>query len=138
MATESVLVDTTHWIAFFGGGDALGRKAVALLLARGRALSCPVVTTEVLRGFAREGEADDAAGVLRRCGFRAETRGVAERAGWLGRRKRVVREGIPTSDLLIAALSQEEDVPILTSDPHFRSIPGCRLLRSDEVLRSVS
>ena len=65
-------------------------------------------------------------------------REIAEKAGWLGRGGSIVRFAVPTSDLLIAATSIEERAPVLSSDPHFRRIPGCRVLSSRDVLRGKS
>lgn len=135
MAGRLVLADTTHWIAFFGGGDAEARAAVAVLLATERLLTCSVVIAEVIRGFSVDTQAAFAIGVLRKCRYLSTRREIAEKAGWLGRGGSIVRFAIPTSDLLIAATSIEERVPVLTSDPHFKRIAGCLVVSSRDVLR---
>jgi predicted nucleic acid-binding protein len=116
------LGDTTAWIALRRGRPA-AVATVRRLLRRGTLAVCDPVTLELLRGArnVRELNALRASlAVLPGCAVApsAWTRaqdvleGLALHRG--GRHR-----GVPPMDLLIAAVAQEHDLPVLHDDAHF-------------------
>jgi predicted nucleic acid-binding protein len=116
------LGDTTAWIALRRGRPA-AVASVRRLLRRGTLAMCDPVALELVRGArnARELNALRAGlALLPACAVAASTwtraqdvlEGLALHRG--GRHR-----GVPPMDLLIAAVAQEHDLPVLHDDAHF-------------------
>jgi len=116
------LGDTTAWIALRRGRPA-AVASVRRLLRRGTLAVCDPVTLELLRGArnVRELKALRAGlALLPACGVAppswTRAQDTLERlALHRGGRHR----GVPPIDLLIAAVAQEHDLPVLHDDAHF-------------------
>jgi predicted nucleic acid-binding protein len=120
--TPEALSDTTAWIALRHGPPAAA-AGVRRLLRRGTLGVCDPVALELLRG-ARNGRELNAlrAGLalLPACPVPASAwtraqdvlEGLALHRG--GRHR-----GVPPMDLLIAAVAQEHDLPVLHDDAHY-------------------
>lgn len=116
------LGDTTAWIALRRGRPTAA-KSVRRLLGRGTLAVCDPVAVELMRGARNVRELNALrAGValLPACGVAASTwtraqdvlEGLALHRG--GRHR-----GVPPMDLLIAAIAEEHDLPVLHDDAHF-------------------
>jgi predicted nucleic acid-binding protein len=116
------LGDTTAWIALRRGRPA-AVASVRRLLRRGTLAVCDPVTLELLRG-ARNGRELTAL----RAGLALLPACAVSPSSWIhaqdvlealalhrGGRHR----GVPPMDLLIAAVAQEHDLPVLHDDAHF-------------------
>ena len=116
------LGDTTAWIALRRGRPA-AVASVRRLLRRGTLAMCDPVALELVRGARNAPELNALrAGLapLPACAVAASTwtraqdvlEGLALHRG--GRHR-----GVPPMDLLIAAVAQEHDLPVLHDDAHF-------------------
>jgi predicted nucleic acid-binding protein len=123
---DSVLVDSSVWIGFFGG-DARAIGALTALKDAHRIVICGQIKQEVLQGsrdakaLARveremaiwDYEAEQPADFVVAAGMYANLR-------WKGLT-------IPAADCLIAAVAKRCDMRVCAIDPHFERIPGVRL-----------
>lgn len=116
------LGDTTAWIALRRGRPAAA-KSVRRLLRRGTLAVCDPVAVELMRGARNIRELNalraglallPACAVAPSSWTRAQDvlEGLALHRG--GRHR-----GVPPLDLLIAAVAQEHDLPVLHDDAHF-------------------
>jgi hypothetical protein len=130
-----VLADTTAWIALRRGSPTAVTH-VRRLLRRGVVAVCDPVTLELLRGARNVREFNALRGhlaLLPECAVAPSTWARAadvleQLAHFRGGRHR----GVPPTDLLIAAVAEEHDLPILHDDSHFEligQVTGQPLLR---------
>ena len=119
---QLVLIDTSIWIeALRPDGFASCREAVARFAAAGRAATCDVVLTEVLRGARNESQAREwAHGLLALRVLSADGLGVV--AARIGRAVREAGASPPLGDLLIAAVALRHGAVVLHRDRHLHKI----------------
>jgi predicted nucleic acid-binding protein len=127
------LIDTSAWIEFFRAkGDATLKARVADLISFGAAVyTCPI-RFELFVGARPQDLTDLRAGL----GFARRLPLTSEHwdaAAALGAKLRASGHSIPASDLLIATVAHEENIPLLARDEHFlalrlRLLPGLQLI----------
>jgi predicted nucleic acid-binding protein len=123
---EGVLVDTSAWVAYFRGLEP-ARSAVFALLQEGRALRCGPVELELRQGLRRP-DADRVLSLwLGLTPLRVEEIDFAS-AGDLLRDLRSRGVTVPAMDALIASLAVRREVPLLTLDQHFATVPGLQVM----------
>ena len=126
-ARDSVLVDSSVWIGFFGG-DARAIAALTSLKEAHRIVICGQVKQEVVQGSRdakalarverRDGDLGLRSGAAGR--FRRGRPPVSPRLRWKG-------TTIPAADCLIAAVAKRCDLRVCTIDPHFERVPRLKL-----------
>ena len=125
--TDTVLIDTSAWIAFFRGDEPVATQ-VEQTLAEGSAAFCGVVELELRQGIRPE-EREQVLSLLG-----AVTRLPTEEADWAQagdlladlRRKGIT---LPSTDGLIAHLALRHRAVLLEQDNHFRHFPSLMRLR---------
>ena len=126
-----VLVDSSAWIeSFRAEGDAELTRKVADLVAEGRAAVAGIIKLELLSG-ARGHEVDRLQKNLSLMPLVPTQEDHYEAAGRLGSELRRAGISIPASDLLIATIAVDLDIPLLHCDRHFDRIAQHRPLRFD-------
>lgn len=122
-----VIVDTSVWVEYFKGGDALTRAALRDLIRAEQTALVGVVLAELLQGCRTPKEAEMILSKLAGLRFLETDFSTWRRSGELSASLR--RKGItlPLSDLIIAALALEHHCQVYTLDPHFDRIPGLTL-----------
>ncbi len=124
-----ILVDSSAWIeSFRSEGDAEVTRKVADLVAEGQAAVAGIIKLELLSG-ARGNEVGRLHRNLSLMPLIPTQEDHYERAGRLGSELRRMGASIPASDLLIATLAVDFDIPLLHCDRHFDRIAQCRRLR---------
>jgi predicted nucleic acid-binding protein len=123
----NILIDTSAWVDFFRGASKTA-DAVAMLIEKGHASICGVISYELIQGAKSEDEALHLSGVLSGLHYIEMTPDLWIRAGNIsaGLRRRGVT--LPMSDLLIGAIALEHGLEVLTLDEQFASIPGLKLI----------
>ena len=125
-----ILVDSSAWIeSFRTDGDSRLTALVVDLVATGEAAVAGIIKLELLSG-AREREVAQLSRNLSLLPLVPTREDHYEAAGRLGSELRRKGLTIPASDLLIAALALESDIPLLHRDQHFDRIAEYRPLRS--------
>lgn len=127
LTMRGVVVDTSVRVDFLRGGRGRAAAAVEELVRSARAVTCGIVLAGLLAGVkdaARRDRLQDALAGLDYVEMREETwKRVGELAAGLRGRGRT----LPMSDLIVAALAMEHDLPVFTVDNHFRYVPGLQL-----------
>jgi predicted nucleic acid-binding protein len=113
------LIDTSAWIEFFRArGDAALKSRVADLISFGEAAyTCPI-RFELFLGASPKELKDLRAGL----GFAPRLTLTPQHwdvAANLGAKLRSAGHSMPASDLLIATVAHEEELPLLARDQHF-------------------
>lgn len=129
LRTNGVLIDTAAWIDFANNRDRAIGDAVQTLIEQSRAVLCGPVVAELLSGARTEAErqfiSDLVAGTQYEELARRHWVGAGDlRAGLLAR-----GHDVPLSDTVVAALALDGGFELLTTDAHFRRIPGIRFHR---------
>jgi hypothetical protein len=126
----NILIDTSAWVDFFRGTSKTA-DAVAMLIEKGQASICGVISYELIQGAKSEDEALHLSGLLSALHYIEMTSDLWTKAGSISARLR--RKGItlPMSDLLIGAIALEHGLEVLTLDEHFASIPGLKQYHSE-------
>lgn len=131
MIPESVLIDTSAWIASFKrtGGLELKEYVRNAVLA-GVAATTPIIILELLQGCRNAGEREGLRLSLESLEVMAITQPVWERAYDLG--FSLPRRGltIPTADLIIAAVAIESRCILLHRDRHYELLARHSQLRT--------
>jgi predicted nucleic acid-binding protein len=122
LTRPEALGDTTAWIALRRGRPAAA-ASVRRLLRRGTLAVCDPVALELARGArnVRELSALRARlALLPACAVAPSTwRRAQDVLEGLALRRGGKHPGVPPMDLLIAAVAEEHDVPVLHDDAHF-------------------
>lgn len=130
---DSVLIDTSAWIEFFrADGDLRYRVKISQLLDDNEAALCGVIFAELLKGARSEKEFRELEDRLTTLIYLETPEALWKKVGKTA--SLLLRRGvqIPTTDLLIAILAAENNVPLLQKDRHFSLIErqlGLELLR---------
>ena len=126
----NVLVDTSIWIEYFNKPDSNVGKSLKSLLKKGRVVIAGIILTELLQGAKIEREFESILESMLALPFLETTLNT-----WIqsGRISSVLRkEGIliPTTNLIIASLSLEDNCRIFTLDLHLNKIPNINIFQS--------
>ncbi len=116
------LVDTSAWIEFFRPkGDPLIKARVhEILAADDAAYTCPIRFELVLGARPAEmADLETGLGLAKRLEL---TPSHWDAAATLGAKLRAQGIQIPASDLLIATVARQENIPLLTTDGHFAQL----------------
>ncbi|MFA5353233.1 MAG: PIN domain-containing protein [Thermodesulfovibrionales bacterium] len=126
MTENGVIVDTSVLIGFFKDTEGVA-GAVEDLLQQGRVVITGIVLAELLQGMKNLREELLLDDFLLAVSTLELTTGIWLKAGRLALALR--RKGItlPLTDVAIAALAIEHDLPVFTLDKHFKEIPEVRL-----------
>lgn len=127
-AGRGVLADTCAWIDFFSPAGGPLAEAVGQALAIGGVRLCGVVLYEVAQGIRSERERRTLLPALEALDFLEMDRATWLRAAGISAALRRGGITIPMSDIVIASLALEHDLPVLTVDPHFSEVPGLKVL----------
>ncbi len=123
MAPETVLVDTSAWIASFKkAGDQRLKEFVRQSILGGLAVSCPIIVLELLQGCRSTEERDALRIKLESLDMLPITSHVWEKAYELGFTLRRKGLTIPATDLIIAGLAIEHKSLLLHQDEHYEKI----------------
>ena len=119
----NVLVDTSIWIEYFNKPDSNAGKSLENLLKKGRVFLTGIILTELLQGAKIEKEFESILESMLALPFLETTINTWIQSGRISfalRKKGII---IPTTDLIIASLSLENNCKIFTLDLHYNKIP---------------
>lgn len=121
-----ILVDSSVWIDFYRGTETeQTQKLEQHIAASSDICVCGLVITEVLQGFPKQSDHDDARADFSKLIYLADDRSTFELSATIFRELR--RQGITirkTIDCIIAALVIQHQVNFLQDDRDFRHIDG--------------
>ena len=119
----NVLVDTSIWIEYFNKPDSNAGKSLENLLKKGRVFLTGIILTELLQGAKIEKEFESILESMLALPFLETTHNTWIQAGRIS--FALCKKGItiPTTNLIIASLSLENNCKIFTLDLHFNKIP---------------
>jgi tRNA(fMet)-specific endonuclease VapC len=121
-----VLADTSVWIEYFNHRQSESGDAVEALLRDERVVITGIVLTELLQGAKLKNEFDailDSMLALPFLDAKTNTWIEAGRLSYSLRRKGVT---VPTTDVIIASLTLENQCLLFSLDSHFDRIPGIK------------
>ena len=124
-----VVADTTVWIEFFNDPESREKHAIDLLIDEDELALVGPVLAELLQGCRTVGEADAILDHVSALPFLETNFPAWQRAGELSSSLRRKGTTLPLMDIIIAAIALEHDAEVLTTDPHFKKIPGLKLHR---------
>jgi len=119
----NVLVDTSIWIEYFNKPDSNAGKSLENLLKKGRVFLTGIILTELLQGAKIEKEFESILESMLALPFLETALNTWIHAGRISFALRKKGITIPTTDLIIASLSLENNCKIFTLDLHFNKIP---------------
>jgi len=119
----NVLVDTSIWIEYFNKPDSNAGKSLENLLKKGRVFLTGIILTELLQGAKIEKEFESILESMLALPFLKTTLNTWIQSGRISFALRKKGITIPTTDLIIASLSLENNCKIFTLDLHFNKIP---------------
>ena len=123
MAPEKILVDTSAWIVSFKkGGDQRVKEFLRQSITTGLAVTSPIIILELLQGCRSVEERDSLRIKLESLDVLPITSSSWEQAYELGFALRRKGLTVPTTDLIIAALSIENKSLLLHQDQHYERI----------------
>jgi predicted nucleic acid-binding protein len=125
-----IIVDTSAWIDYFNKPYSKIGITVEKIIKQEKALIAGVILAELLQGARVQEEYDallDSMLALPVLETGLNTWIEAGRLAFTLRRQGIT---IPITDLIIASLALKENCAILSSDRHFKSIPGINLLQN--------
>ena len=122
--SQFVLIDTCIWVEFFNKPQSQTNATVDSMLRTGSAVTIGPILTEVLQGCRRDAEANWVASLML-----ASCRVIDPKVDHWCEAARLARQlasrghTLPLTDLVIAAISLAQHIPVYTTDPHFKLIP---------------
>jgi len=122
-----VIVDTSVWVDFLRSGRGDGSAVVEDLVRTSQAKTCGMVLAELLAGVRNAADRTQLQEALAGLDYVEMREQTWRRAGELAADLRARGRTLPMSDLVVAALAIEHGFAVLTTDNHFRHIPGVRL-----------
>jgi len=125
---DRVLADTCAWIDFFNARPTPLAAALEGSLRRGEVCTCGIVKYELVQGVKGKDEERILFGALQAVDHLEMTESLWVKAGRLAGNLRWQGTTIPLSDILIAALSLEQNLTILSVDRHFALIEGLNVI----------
>lgn len=131
MKSKGVLADTCAWIDYFRPGTTPLGQALEKALKSEVVFICGPVIYELVQGVRSEKEQALLRSVLNALPFLEMNEALWIKAGRLSANLRKEGKTIPFSDMIIAVLSMEKNLAVMTVDEHFRDIPDLKV-RMDE------
>jgi len=128
MTPEIILPDTCAWIDFFRGKQTPMAQALEHELLQGEVATCGVILYELIQGIKSPEEESLVLDALQAVTHLEMSAGLWIKAGRLSADLRKKGNTLPLSDLVIAALSLEHGLSVLTVDGHFDVIPGLKVI----------
>jgi hypothetical protein len=125
---DSVLADTSVWIEFFKQRSETGDKLSELII-KNTVWSCGIVIFEIVQGVKTEHEKARLLATLLALPYIEMTHSLWQRAGELSSSLKKKGLNLPVSDVFIAAICLEHNLPIFTLDKHFEHIPGVKIYK---------
>ena len=131
MTNESILADTSVWIAFLRGSGLQFQERLVPLIMADRLTTTPIVIMELLVGAKSEKEYDKLSKDLAalRC-FDVSVK-LWQRACKLGFTLRQKGISVPLTDTLIAAVAIANDALLLHNDRHYEMIATITSLKHE-------
>ncbi len=126
----NVLVDTSIWIEYFNKPDSNAGKSLENLLKKGRVFLTGIILTELLQGAKIEKEFESILESMLALPFLETTINTWIQSGRISFALRKKDITIPTTDLIIASLSLENNCKIFTLDLHFNKIPNVTIFHN--------
>jgi predicted nucleic acid-binding protein len=117
-----VLVDSSVWIDFFRGAEAAVSIMAAITKAK-RVVICGQIKQEILQGSRDQKALEKLEKQMAIWDYEPEVPEDFVAAARIFSKLRSKGITLPPSDCLIAAVAMRLDVPLLTEDPDFDSIP---------------
>lgn len=127
MKSKGVLPDTCAWIDYFRPGTTPLGQALEKALKSEAVFICGPVIYELVQGVRSEKEQTLLKSALNALPFLEMNETLWIKAGRLSANLRKEGKTIPFSDVLIAVLSIEKNLAVMTVDEHFRDIPGLEI-----------
>lgn len=127
MKNRGVLPDTCAWIEYFKPGASTLKQTLERLLLDDDVFMCGPVLYELAQGMKSDKEKNAVMDALNSLEYIETSRDLWIKAGELSSALRREGKTIPFSDILIAAITIENNLSILTFDKHFEEIKGAKI-----------
>lgn len=127
MKNRGVLPDTCAWIEYFKPGASTLKQTLERLLLDDDVFMCGPVLYELAQGMKSDKEKNAVMDALNSLEYIETSRDLWIKAGELSSALRREGKTIPFSDILIAAITIENNLSILTFDKHFEEIKGVKI-----------
>jgi len=126
--SDRILVDTCIWIEFFNPDSLMG-KALERLIVSDSVVTCGIVLFELMQGIKSEKEKAVITNSISNLPYIEMDLQLWEKAAVIS--SSLKRKGLtfPLSDIFIAAIALEHNLPIFTLDKHFESISGITIYK---------
>ena len=124
---KRILIDTCGWIDFLRSRDGVLGDYVSLAIEREQAVLCGVVIAKLLQGTKGKKEQSQLDFLFSNIEIVPTDESCWQTAGIMLQQQRVQGITIPLTDGLIAAIANNQDIPILTIDKHFEYLPVKRV-----------
>ena len=124
MKSKGILPDTCAWIDYFRPGETPLGERLEKALADEVVYVCGPVLYELVQGTKSDEERASLTHAMAALPFLEMTEKLWIQAGKLSAVLRKEGKTLPFSDILIAAITLEHDLVVLTADEHFRVIPS--------------
>lgn len=122
-----ILVDTSVWIEFFRGRDSRVKDCLSGLIKSQSAYLTGLVIAELFHGVKKTGEIKVLKETLPALPYFEVSKTTWEATGEMLRSLRIKGISLPLTDVLLAAVAEENDCEILTFDEHFKQIEQVKL-----------
>jgi len=128
---NKLLPDTCAWIDFLNARSSGLSEKLEQALLQGEVATCGVVLFELIQGIKNSEEESLVLNAFQAIPHLEMTTGLWIRAGRLSSGLRKKGQTLPLSDIIIAALALEHNLPVLTIDRHFNVIPGLTVINGN-------
>lgn len=119
-----VIADSSVWIDFQRDPDSQVGRELDRLLADGEVIMVGPVLTEVLQGSRSDSDFELLVDALSNLSFLESTQQMWEEAGKLNYLLKLEGRVLAMSDLMIATLALEHDIPVYSLNGDFDRVPG--------------
>jgi predicted nucleic acid-binding protein len=119
-----VLIDTSVWVEYLRGNNKEIVESVKGLIRTRRAVLCGIVLSELLTGVRTKKSRDTLKETLDALDYAEVSKETWILAGEMANGLKRQGISVPLSDLILAALSIENDSELYTLDSHFDRIHG--------------
>jgi predicted nucleic acid-binding protein len=127
LKTPGVIVDTSVWVEFLRSGKGKNSSIVEYLVKMSQAVTCGVVLAELLAGVRNLEDRRQLREALAGLDYLEMKVHTWRLAGELAADLRTKGRTVPMTDIIVAALSVEHGLSVLTADKHFLNVPGVHL-----------
>jgi predicted nucleic acid-binding protein len=127
LSNASVIVDTSVWVDYLRARSSSVAVQLEALISQRQVFLCGIVLAELLSGVRSSRERTQLTDVFRGLPYIEMSHAAWAHTGDLARALR--SRGLPTplSDLILATLALEHNLPLFTFDAHFQRVPRLRL-----------